>query len=122
MVNKNDLKIECIRGKGPGGANKNKVSSCVKITHIPTGITVMKDGRDQNVNKQMALDELERRLKELVDRKKAKEKKKMRDHRINNTPIIRTYNFVRNTVKDHRSKKTASLNDVLRKGRIDLLK
>jgi len=37
-LNENDLKIEAFRSGGPGGQNVNKVSTAIRITHIPTGI------------------------------------------------------------------------------------
>jgi protein subunit release factor A len=120
-IPKKDLKIEYTRGKGPGGQHKNKTNSKVKITHIPTGVVVEEDGRDQHHNKKIALRKLEERIKAekrkvLADKKKAK-----RDKAIHETPIIRTYNYKRSTVKDHRSGKTASLKKVMN-GNLDLLR
>lgn len=120
-LKKSDLKIEYTKGTGAGGQHKNKTSSCVKITHIPTGITVMKDGRNQHRNKRMALRELEKRILTLKADKRAKNKKAVRDYKIHNTPTIRTYDYKRGIVKDHRSGKEAPLKEVLQKGRVDLL-
>lgn len=119
--NKKDLKFEYTQGKGPGGQHRSRTSSCVKITHIPTGITAMEDGRDQHHNKKMALLKLEARLQSLKEEQKAQAKKDYRDYKIHNSSIIRTYNYSRGTVKDHRSGKTASIKEVVGKGRIDLL-
>lgn len=122
MLNDSELKIERIRGKGPGGQNVNKVASCIRITHIPTGITVRINGRDQHKNLALAKKELEKRIKEAKDDVKAAEKKKKRDYIIHNEEVIRTYDFKKGIVKDHRSNKSASLKDVLIKGKIDLIK
>jgi len=121
-MNKQDLRFEYIRGKGPGGQNKNKVCSCVKVTHIPTGITVTIDGRDQHRNKMMALKELERRLYQHHLLKKQQAKKAIRDEKIKPSKYIRTYNYVRQKVLDHRSGKQADIREVMEKGRIDLLR
>jgi len=39
MIPDSDLKIERIRGAGPGGQRKNKVATCVRLTHIPSSRT-----------------------------------------------------------------------------------
>lgn len=40
-IDEKDLKIERMRGHGPGGQLRNKVESCVRVTHIPTGMTAI---------------------------------------------------------------------------------
>lgn len=121
-IDKEDLKIETMRGKGKGGQHKNVTDSCVRITHIPTGIVVMKDGRNQHHNKRMAMRELLKRLKNRKRETRAQHKKANREFKIRHTPIIRTYDFKQGIVKDHRTGKRAPLKEVLEKGRLDLLK
>lgn len=121
MIPDKDIKTEYMRGKGPGGQNRNKVSSCVRLTHIPTGTSVRIDGRDQHKNYKKALKELEKRLDQLKEDEKAAEKKARRDYAIHNEETIRTYDFKKGIVKDHRTGKTASLKDVLVKGKIELV-
>lgn len=121
MLNNKDLRFEYTRGKGAGGQHKNKTSSCVKITHIPTGIMVRIDGRDQHQNKKNALIELENRVAQQRLDEKAAQKKERRDEKIHDHTTIRTYDYKSMTVKDHRTGKRASLKEVLEKGRIDLL-
>ncbi len=121
MLPKSEIKIETMRGTGPGGQRKNKVETCVRATHIPTGVTVTVDTRSQAASMKMALKELEARLIEAKKQEKASAKKARRDHAIHNETTVRTYDFKKGIVKDHRSGKTASLKDVLVKGRIDLL-
>ena len=122
MLDKRDLKIQFTKGKGPGGQHRNKTSSMVRATHKPTGIVVTVDGRDQHKNKVLALKELERRIIESKRAEQARQKKALRDAKIKDKTTIRTYDFGRGVVKDHRSGKTASVKDVLGKGRIDLLR
>ena len=117
-----ELKIERIRGSGPGGQHRNKVASCVRITHLPTGIQVSIDGRNQHKNLRDAKKELEARLKAASADAKASARKARRDEAIKDTTVIRTYKFKEGIVKDHRSGKTASLKEVLGRGRIELLR
>ena len=120
-MNKSDLKFEYMRGTGPGGQHRNKTDSACRITHIPTGISAYADERSQSHSKKQALSDLKNKLKNVKLAKRAKIKKERRDKAIKETKIIRTYNYDRGIVKDHRTKKTASLKNVLIKGRIDLI-
>jgi len=122
LINKKDIKIEYTKGKGPGGQHKNKTSSTVKATHLPTGIHVTIDGRNQHRNKKVALQTLKEKVKEFFEQEKNIKKKNYRDYKIHNTKTIRTYNYKSGLVIDHRTKKSASLKKVLDKGQIDLLK
>lgn len=38
VIEKKDIKKEFYKAGGPGGQNRNKVSSAVRLTHIPTGV------------------------------------------------------------------------------------
>jgi len=120
-MGKKDIKIEFLKGQGPGGQRKNKVETACRVTHIPTGIQAYVDSRSQLQSKKLALKELETRLDEYARELKAKARKANRDKKIHERDIIRTYNYSRGEVKDHRTKKTASIKEVMKKGRIDLL-
>ncbi|MEO1527065.1 MAG: peptide chain release factor-like protein [Planctomycetota bacterium] len=122
-LKKSDLKIETMRGTGPGGQHRNKTDSAVRITHLPTGISAYADERSQSVSKRKAMAELERRLTERKAKRSASRRKQVRDEKVKNpTGAIRTYNFCRGVVKDHRTGKTASVKEVVGKGRIELLR
>lgn len=121
MLDKKDLRIETMRGQGKGGQHRNKTDSCVRITHIPTGTQVIIDGRNQHQNKKKALKVLEERLGQQIAAKKAAVKKAARDEKIKDTRYIRTYDFKRKEVKDHRTGKVASLKEVLYEGHFELL-
>jgi protein subunit release factor A len=70
----------------------------------------------------MATEELEARIKKAKKDAVAAKKKARRDVAIHDHTVIRTYNYSRGTVLDHRSGKQASIKNVVEKGKIDLLK
>ena len=121
-IDKSQLKIEYMRGTGPGGQHKNKTDSACRITHIPTGISSYVDERCQRHSYKLALKNLKDKLIQARKDKMALKKKNRRDTVIHERNIIRTYNYSRGTVTDHRTGKTASIKNILNKGKIDLLK
>lgn len=61
-----NIKVETMRSSGNGGQNINKIESAVRITHIPTGITVTaREERSQALNRKLALARLRSILKGL---------------------------------------------------------
>ena len=63
-ISPDDITIESYRSGGPGGQHVNKTESGVRITHLPSGITVTSTkGRSQYMNKQDALRKLSAILK-----------------------------------------------------------
>lgn len=60
-----DLKIDVFHSSGAGGQNVNKVETAVRVTHIPSGMSVVcQDERSQLKNKERALETIKRRLRE----------------------------------------------------------
>ncbi len=65
MFPKQDIVIEFYRASGPGGQRKNKKDTAVRITHVPTGITVVApESRYRSVNMKRALERLAERVQE----------------------------------------------------------
>lgn len=117
-----DLKFEYMKGTGAGGQRKNKVETACRVTHLPTGIQAYADCRHRRQSRKEALKTLQEKLAKAKAAQIADLKKSRRDEAIRNQTRIRTYDYSRGIVTDHRSGKTASLKNVLGKGRIDLLK
>jgi protein subunit release factor B len=68
---KKQVLIETYRSSGPGGQRKNKVETAVRLTHLPSGITVVAtEHRSQAENRKLALERLRERLIKLNRPKK----------------------------------------------------
>jgi peptide chain release factor 1 len=121
MIPKNELKVDTFRSSGKGGQNVNKVSSAVRLTHLPTGIVATcQDERSQAQNYARAMSVLEMRLKQYRASLLRTKLDKFRATLY--TGRVRTYDFTRNVVTDYRTKKqTSRLKDVL-EGDLDLVR
>jgi peptide chain release factor 2 len=106
-INPEDLKLEAFRASGHGGQNVNKVSSAVRLTHLPTGITVTcQEERSQYQNRQNALKVLRARLYKFYKEEQAEKLKKLSAQKtqIAWSHQIRSYVFFPyQLVKDHRT-------------------
>ncbi|MDR0998044.1 MAG: peptide chain release factor 1 [Treponema sp.] len=115
-----DLRIDVMRAGGPGGQCVNTTDSAVRITHLPSGITVhCQDEKSQIKNKAKAMRILRARVYEMEEAKAASERAEARKNQIGSgdrSERIRTYNFPQNRLTDHRINLTLYKLDLIMQG------
>ena len=117
-INPEDLKIETFKSSGPGGQHMQKTQTAVRITHLPTGISVKcETERSQARNKEIAMRILAARLFEYYRRKREEELERLRGEKREAAWGNQIRSYVMHPyqmVKDHRTGvETSNLEAVL---------
>lgn len=104
QINPSDLDIITTRGGGNGGQNRNKVETCVVVTHKPTNLTVRCEAeRSQYQNKELAIKTLRARLWGEMQSKAQRDQSQVRNAQIGTGmrgDKRRTVQVQNNVVKD----------------------
>ncbi len=122
-IEPDDLKVDAFRSSGPGGQHMQKTSSAVRLTHLPTGLTVTcQSERSQHQNKETALKILQARLLELELAERAEERTKLKGKRVSagwgnqiRSYVLHPYKMV----KDHRTDYQTGDTEAVLNGELD---
>jgi peptide chain release factor 1 len=104
QLDNNQLKVETMRGSGPGGQHRNKTDSTVRITHLPSGLSATIDGRSQARNRELAKQLLAVRVNQQFQQQQFNQQQQIRSQQTiaDRATAIRTYDLIEDNVRGKR--------------------
>ncbi|GKV66296.1 MULTISPECIES: peptide chain release factor 1 [unclassified Sporosarcina] len=122
-IHDKDIRTDTFASSGPGGQSVNTTMSAVRLTHLPTGITVsIQDEKSQIKNKEKAMKVLRARVYDKFMQEVQAEYDQKRKSAVGSgdrSERIRTYNFPQNRITDHRIGLTIQKLDQVIEGKLD---
>lgn len=110
---KKDFKLDWFSGSGAGGQHRNKHQNCLRLTHVPSGITtISQTERDRPSNLRNAFRAMAKRLVAHWMGEQRKERYRASEE------VLRTYHEPDNRVTDHASGKRLTYGEVVDKSSI----
>eukprot|EP00594_Rhizosolenia_setigera_P017080 CAMPEP_0178958998 /NCGR_PEP_ID=MMETSP0789-20121207/11995_1 /TAXON_ID=3005 /ORGANISM="Rhizosolenia setigera, Strain CCMP 1694" /LENGTH=428 /DNA_ID=CAMNT_0020641849 /DNA_START=220 /DNA_END=1506 /DNA_ORIENTATION=- len=101
-----ELKIDTFRASGAGGQHVNTTESAIRITHLPTNISVaIQDERSQHQNKAKAMKLITAKVLHLQREEELRKRGELKSSLMgggDRSERIRTYNFPQDRITDHR--------------------
>jgi peptide chain release factor 2 len=122
-IDPSDLRVEVFRASSAGGQHMQKNETAVRITHLPTGITVScQNERSQTQNRDVALRLLRARLTEIEEQKRQEELEELKGEHVDagwgnqiRSYVLHPYQMV----KDHRTDHEVGNAQAVLDGRLD---
>ncbi|WP_144512016.1 peptide chain release factor 1 [Bacillus sp. FJAT-22090] len=122
-IHEKDIRVDTFASSGAGGQSVNTTMSAVRMTHLPTGITVsMQDEKSQIKNREKAMKILRARVADKFLQEAQAEYDAVRKSAVGSgdrSERIRTYNYPQNRVTDHRIGLTIQKLDQILEGKMD---